>query len=259
VSDGIRRWRSTNAGTLVVPAGGQLDIEVRAEVAGDAYNVAVGAITVVIAPAFAGLSVTNPAIGATGTWITTAGAAEESDAALRQRCRDRWSTLGAGATADAYRYLLRTTPGFEAQITRVAVLAGPGDGTITCWLASASGPSSAGAVAAATTRILAAKPLTDSPTILPAVALPVQVAGPIQVRAADDSPANRARATDALAALGAGLGIEGATLDLGALYAAIYAARGIVDVDLTLPAGDTAVPFGSVAVLDVSGLVWVPV
>ena len=42
------------------------------------------------------IDVTNPATGS-GPWYTTAGAAEESDASLRQRCRDKWGTQGRGA------------------------------------------------------------------------------------------------------------------------------------------------------------------
>lgn len=255
VSDGVRRWRSTNASSVTITSAATTTIEVQAEAIGTAYNVANGVITTVVSPALAGVSVTNPAIGS-GPWYTTAGAAEESDASLRQRCRDKWGTQGRGATDTAYRYWARTGHAYEAQVTRAAVVWGAGDGTVTVYIA---GPTSAisdsGIVAAVKSWVDLNNPGTDTVEVLAATGVTVSIVGTITVRTASDSTANRALATDAIAAYFATLGI-GDDVDLAAIDAAIYAARGLVDVDLSSPSGDTAINNDQIAVPSVS-LTWV--
>lgn len=255
VSDGVRRWRSTNASSVTITSAATTTIEVQAEATGTPYNVANGVITTVVSPALAGVSVTNPAIGS-GPWYTTAGAAEESDASLRQRCRDKWGTQGRGATDTAYRYWARTGHAYEAQVTRAAVVWGAGDGTVTVYIA---GPTSAisdsGIVAAVKSWVDLNNPGTDTVEVLAATGVTVSIVGTITVRTASDSTANRALATDAIAAYFATLGI-GDDVDLAAIDAAIYAARGLVDVDLSSPSGDTAINNDQIAVPSVS-LTWV--
>lgn len=255
VSDGVRRWRSTNTSSVTITSAATTTIEVQAEATGTAYNVANNVVTTVVSPALAGVTVTNPAISG-GPWYTTAGAAEESDASLRQRCRDKWGTLGRGANDTAYRYWARTGHAYEAQVTRAAVVWGPGDGTVTVYIA---GPTSAisdsGITAAVQAWVDLNNPGTDTVTVTPATGVTVSIAGTITVRSASDSTANRALATDAIAAYFATLGI-GDDVDLGAIYAAIYAARGIVDVDLSSPSGDTSINNDQIAVASVS-LTWV--
>lgn len=255
VSDGVRRWRSTNTSSVTITSAATTTIEVQAEATGTAYNVANNVVTTVVSPALAGVTVTNPAISG-GPWYTTAGAAEESDASLRQRCRDKWGTLGRGANDTAYRYWARTGHAYEAQVTRAAVVWGPGDGTVTVYIA---GPTSAisdsGITAAVQAWVDLNNPGTDTVTVTPATGVTASIAGTITVRSASDSTANRALATDAIAAYFATLGI-GDDVDLGAIYAAIYAARGIVDVDLSSPSGDTSINNDQIAVPSVS-LTWV--
>ncbi len=254
VSDGARRWRSTNASAVTITSAATTTIEVQAEAAGTAYNVANGAITTIVSPAYAGVTVTNPAIGG-GPWYTTAGAAEETDALLRQRCRDKWGTLGRGANDTAYRYWARTGHIYEAQVTRAAVVWGSGDGTVTVYIA---GPTSAITDSAVTAAVQSwvdlNNPGTDTVTVTPATGVTVTIAGTITVRAASDSTANRTLATDAIAAYFAGLEI-GDDVDLAAIHDAIYAARGVVDVDLTSPTDDVAINNDQIAVPSVS-LTW---
>ena len=74
--------------------------EVRAESPGTAYNVSGSTLLLTpVSPALAGVTVT-----AASDWIAPSGTPEESDASLRARCRLRWSTLGRGATLEAYQY-----------------------------------------------------------------------------------------------------------------------------------------------------------
>jgi phage-related baseplate assembly protein len=220
----------------------------------DEYNsIAVGATLTIVAPALAGLTVTNP-VYADGTWITSAGADDESDASLRARCRARWGTLGRGANDAAYRYLARTGHAYETSVTRAYVVWGAGDGTLTVYLAGPSGAVNNTVVTAVQAWIDENKPGTDSATVASVVNVPVTVAGTIYLPAAYDTTANRTLATDALGAYFAGLDV-GQDPDLGAIYHALYSAAGITDIDLTSPSGDTAVNNGHVATL-VTSLTW---
>jgi phage-related baseplate assembly protein len=91
------------------------------------------------------------------------------------------------------------------------------------------------------------KPVTDTPTVVAATAVPVTVTGTVKVRSASyNTETNRNKARDAVAAYFAGLGI-GDDVDLGAIYAAIRSADGILDVDITDPSGDTAVSTSQIA------------
>lgn len=256
VTDGARRWRSTNTTNVTISSAGTVTFTVRAEALGATYNVANGAIVGLVAPALAGVSVSNP-IYSGGTWITTAGADAESDASLRQRCRDRWATLGRGATVAAYQYLARTGHASAAQVTRTAVSLGSGDGTLRVFLAGPAGPVDGAVVTTVQTWIDGLSPATDAPTVESAAATSVTVTATVRVASASDSTANRALATDALAAYFAALAI-GEQVDLGRLYEAIYSAAGVTDCDISAPSGDTAIASGHVAVPTVA-LTWVTV
>lgn len=74
-----------------------------------------------------------------GSWITSQGANEETDDALRGRCRARWTTLSLIGTQDLYQLLVKATPGSGSQVTQIItqpdininnklniILAGPG-------------------------------------------------------------------------------------------------------------------------------------
>jgi phage-related baseplate assembly protein len=233
VSDGTRYYRSANATSVTVPAGSYVDVPVRAEGAGAAYNQP--AVNVLVSPALPGVAVTSPNYGAGSSWRTADGRDEETDADLRARCVARWATLGRGATEAAYRYIATSCPAAPG-VTRAAVVAGPGDGTLTLYLATSSGPASPTEVSLVAAWLAPLKPLTDVASVVAATAAPVSIVGTVKTR--DTSAANLARITDALTVLQTSLGI-GDDVDLGALYSACYAARDVVDVDLSSPAGDT--------------------
>ena len=92
-------YRNTSAGTLVI--GEFVALEFTAEGTGSGYNIGSNA-TLDFAETLEGVEVTNPSIGSTGTWITTSGTDDQTDSSLREACKARWATLGAG-TADAYK------------------------------------------------------------------------------------------------------------------------------------------------------------
>ncbi len=252
VSDGTRRWRSTNSGLLTLTSGGTLTVEVKAESPGTAYNVSGSTVTVITSPALAGVTV-----AAVSSWLTTSAVDEQTDAELRAECRLRWSTLGRGANTDAYVYNALNA-GVSA-VTRAQCVPGGGDGTLTVYIAQSASTATAPQVAAVQAYLDGVAPVTDAPTVTAATAVTVNVTATIYVLAASDSTANRTLATDALSAYINGLDLGDATVDVVKLGAAIYAAAGIRDVDVVIPAADTTVSAGQVAVPGTYTLTWTTV
>jgi phage-related baseplate assembly protein len=252
VSDGTRRWRSTNTSTLTLASGGTLTVEAKAESPGTAYNVSGAQVTVIVSPALAGVTV-----AAVSSWLTTTAVGDETDAALRARCRLRWSTLGRGANLDAYKY--NALNAGQSSITRAQAVPGGGDGTLAVYVAQSAATATGPQVAAVQAYIDTVRPVTDSPTVTAATAVTVNVTATIYVLAASDSTANRALATDAMSAYINGLDLGDATVDVVKLGAAIYAAAGIRDVDVVIPAADVSISAGQVAVVGTYTLTWTPV
>jgi uncharacterized phage protein gp47/JayE len=252
VSDGTRRWRSTNAGLLTLASGGTLTVAVKAESPGTAYNVSGTTITVITSPALAGVTVSS-----VSSWLTTTAVDDETDAALRARCRLRWSTLGRGANLDAYEY--NALNAGQSSVTRAQTVPGGGDGTLTVYIAQSAATATGPQVAAVQAYIDSVAPVTDAPTVTAATAVTVSVTATIYVLAASDSTANRTLATDALSAYINGLDLGDATVDVVKLGAAIYAAAGIRDVDVVTPAADVTISAGQVAVPGAYSLTWTTV
>ena len=252
VSDGTRRWRSTNTGLLTLASGGTLTLAVKAESPGTAYNVSGSRITVITSPALAGVTV-----AAVSSWLTTSAVDEETDAALRAQCRLRWSTLGRGANLDAYEY--NALNANASGVTRAQCVPGGGDGTLVVYIAQSAATATGPQVATVQAHIDSVAPVTDAPTVTAATAVTVNITATIYVIAASDSAANRTLATDALSAYINGLDLGDATVDVVKLGAAIYAAAGIRDVDVVIPAADVGISAGQVAVPGTYTLTWTTV
>lgn len=118
------RFRNTSGGTLTL--GGTLELDVAAEAAGAASNVAIGAINTMVTT-LASVTVSNPEIGTTDTWITSLGTNYESDLELSARLPLKWATLSTGSPEAAYRSWALAVDG----ITRAAVDALNPDGAST--------------------------------------------------------------------------------------------------------------------------------
>jgi len=88
----------TNVTGGVLPAGGVLAVTFEALLAGANGNIAPGSPLALITP-LAGVTVTNPA-PAGGTWFTSTGQDQESDANLRLRNRTKWATLAIETPRD---------------------------------------------------------------------------------------------------------------------------------------------------------------
>lgn len=257
--------RFVAAETRTLNPGQTANLLVRAESPGDAWNVAVGAITFAFTP-LPGVTVSNPVYD-NGTWLTRVGLDEESDTSLKFRCRSKWATLSTyGWTEGAVGYFAQSatyTDGSPVGVRRVYVGFGPGDGTYPVWVAGATGTLSAPAVAAVQAYLDARKPINDTPQVSAATAVVVTVAGSVRFRAGFNTAANRDAVRNGINAfvnallIGTdGVGVDAVEVDEAGIKAAIYAAvpGGIADVDLTSPTADTAVAEGYVAVADVLGL-----
>jgi uncharacterized phage protein gp47/JayE len=221
-----RRFNNTTGGTL--PQGGTLDLEVRAESPGAAWNVPDGAITVLHTP-LPGVSVTNPP-----GWLLEAGVDEESDDALRTRCRARWAELGGGSTRAAYEYWALSA---HPSVTKVRVLdnhpRGQGTVDVVVWGEGGIGPS---VVSAVDTYIQARRPVTANVLVYAATPRTVAVTATIQVRAGYLAQAQGAVASE-LTALQRETPIGG-TLYRSRLIEALFARPYAVNVALSAPAGD---------------------
>lgn len=97
----IKLYTNINAGTL--NTGSNLDLIFQATATGAKYNIPNNTI-LELKTSFAGVLVSNPLNPAGNSCIINQGADSESDDQYRSRMIQKWSTLGAGATEDAYKY-----------------------------------------------------------------------------------------------------------------------------------------------------------
>lgn len=100
-----RSYRNTTAGTLA--ASGTLELTFGADIVGSDGNIPSSTLTILQTP-LAGTTIDNPPIPATGTWITSLGNDEETDASLRLRNTSKWGTLSYSDPADRYEHYVRT-------------------------------------------------------------------------------------------------------------------------------------------------------
>lgn len=153
-ADASLTYRNVSAVTL--PAYGSVSVTFAAEVPGSAYNVD-GATVGELATPIPGVAIT-PSSGL--TWITQTGVDEETDDALRARCRLKWATLSTTGPAAAYESWALAS---SSEITKVRVLEDPTavyptpEVRVLC--ASPTGAPTGGALAAAAAYVEARRPL----------------------------------------------------------------------------------------------------
>jgi phage-related baseplate assembly protein len=117
-------------------------MDLAAEEAGSQSNAPPGLITVMVTT-FLGVSCVND--------VALSGLDEETDPALRQRCRDSLAGLSIGGPSRAYEFYAKSATypdGTPVGITRVIVMPATGDGHVDVYIAGPSGAVSVEAVAA---------------------------------------------------------------------------------------------------------------
>ncbi len=228
-----RRFRNLEGATL--PRGGFVDVIFEAESAGAAWSVGNDEITELLSPGGTGVDVTNPP-GTRGTWISQQGADSEKDPAFRQRCRDKWATIGSGSTEAAYRYWATTA---AAEVTRVRVAGSSATGVVTVCVAGPMGPISDAGLAQVAAVVEARRPLAVDARVVNVSALPVPVRATLYLGAG-------AVADDALGAAAEAVSTYARESDIGAT---IYRARliatfmdvpGVRNLTLVEPTGDAS-------------------
>jgi uncharacterized phage protein gp47/JayE len=126
-------YRNTSGGTLNPGIGQTLLLDLAAEEPGTESNASIGKIRVMVTTSL-GVTCNNV--------VALAGLDEESDALLRQRCRDAVAALSIGGIENAYEYYAKSAKrddGSPVGVTRVLVAPPLGDGTVDVYIASASG------------------------------------------------------------------------------------------------------------------------
>lgn len=197
VESGGLKYVNTTGGALA--AGGTLELTFRGEAVGAKYNLPNGS-TWSLVTSLPTVTVTNPAIGSTGTWITTLGADPETDAGLRTRLKAKWGTLSTGSPVSAYEYWALSTTG----VTRRWVDDGnpDGPGTLRVYIDAAS------SVATLQTTLDAKRPAGTKATAWAASVQAVAVPGVVYVQ--------RAYRATAEAAIARNLVTLAAEIDIGA-------------------------------------------
>lgn len=225
LSGGLR-WSNLTGGVL--NPGGTLILEVQAESPGAKYNVVAEAINVLHTP-LPGVSVSNA-----GNWVTVAGVDEESDAALRYRCKLRWAELSYGAVRDAYAsWALGAHPSISKIRVRDDHPRGQGTVDVVLWGDGGLGPE---AVDAANTIIQQRRPVTANVLVYAATPRTVSVQATVQVRAGFRDVA-QIQAEAELARLQRDTPIGG-TLYRAAVYEALFVRPYAINVNLANPGSD---------------------
>jgi hypothetical protein len=225
---GGKRAQSQVGGTL--PDGGTLDLEFKFEFAGAQLAAALDTLL-------------TPLPGVT---ITTAqeallekGVNREADEPYRDRGRLRWPSLSnIGAPADTFRAWARAA---DPSITKVRVLdqnpRGQGTVDVVLW---GEGGISAGAVTAADAYIRTRMIQTTSLLVYAATPKNITLTGTVRVKpgfltSTQSQGASNLVALQAAAAIGGSSGVAYKSAFMDALFT-----PNVVDVDLTAPAGNTA-------------------
>jgi len=233
-------FRNTTTGTI--PASGTLDLTFECETPGTAGNVANNTLTILQTP-LAGVASNNPAIPATGTWVTSLGTDAESDAALRLRNISKWGTISYSDPADRYENYLRTAvpnlPRIELDDDNPR-----GPGTLDLYVATTDG--SAPTVidlAAAQTETNRIKNPTADALVFAAALAPEAFAYDCYISAANNTTATQTAVIDALKGYVDGLPIGGSVFPPATTgvwvqseaVAAMTAIEGVERVDFSPP------------------------
>ncbi len=172
-ADGENSYVATTGGTLSLS--GSLVVSVRAELIGSGANIP-NSSTLEAITSLPTVTVTNPPIGTTGTWITQLGVDQESVANAQKRAAAKWATLSTGSPVSAYLYWALSTSG----VTRAKVDDGnpDGPGTLRVYI------DNSGSVAALQTTLTAKAPAGTLATAVAATTENVTIPATLTVQKA---------------------------------------------------------------------------
>lgn len=248
-----KTYRNTTGGTLASGPGTTLSVTVVADEAGSASSAVATEIDALV----------TTLLGVTCSNATSAvGLDAQSDASLRQACRDKWGSLSPNGPKDAYNYVAkRSALTGTTGITRSRTIADSATGAITVYLAGPSGAISEPDRALAEAAILKwATPLGMTPTVLSATNVTVAITYQLWLYTSvgKTSAEVQTAVAQALAAMFQERPIGGDVISSppGALFHSMIESviRGVYPahafrVSLSSPSGDTSLTIGQVAAL----------
>lgn len=246
-----KTYHNTSTGTLS-PLG-TLELDFVADESGSDSSAEVGEIddlvTTMLAVTFAN---TTAAVGLD----------LESDDSIRERCRAKLGALSPNGPADAYDYVARTPElGGSTEVTRTRIVKATGTGEVTGYLAGPSGGVSGSVVTQVQTawdRWAVPDCVTATPEAASNVTVPVTYELWIYSTVSQSESAVQDAVAAALETMFAARPVGGDVIepDPGALYHSLIEATikaafpgDVFRVDVTVPAGNTVLDIGEVAVL----------
>lgn len=119
------QFRVVEPAATSVAAGAAADLLVQAVSAGSNGNIAVGSALSPVT-GLSGFTVSNPAIGLSGTWITSPGSDEETPEQIAERLPGKWATLATGSPEPAIRKWALDQTGVTRAKVRMTNPFGPG-------------------------------------------------------------------------------------------------------------------------------------
>lgn len=187
-----------------------------------------------------------------GYWLQVLGLDAETDGALRQRDKAKWTTLGVGSgTPATLDYLARTTPGGGSEVFKTYSQPDPAiAGQVDLVVSGAGGPVSTGALAAITAYLTPRIALGTKLSVQNSTAYAIPITGTVYATAAM-IPAVTAAIAAAIQALQQSIPIGG-TVYANSIVEIIEAVLGVRNVNLTSPTPNTftVLPAANVATMN---------
>jgi len=180
-----------------------------------------------------------------GSWITTQGSDIESNDALADRCRSRWSSLSPIPTSSFYELLVSSVPDVGSQVTQVIVLPDSVvNDRVNIVVAGPEGALPPDTIALIQTYVDPRVPLTEVPLVVSPSELAIEIGGIVTVTGALVTAVQGAVET-ALSNYVLGAGING-TLRIAKLIELIMEVTGTIDAaSITINGASTNVTMGS--------------
>ncbi len=257
-------YRNSTGGNLNPSS--SLTLEWAAEIGGSDANIKPDS-TLSLQTTIAGVEVTNPVIGTTGTWITAYGQDEETDARLRLRNQTKWPSQSQARPEDALIFLAleATAPnGQSTGISKALVNSNnpQGPGSVDIYIANDVTPASPAQVANVDLYMQARRSTSSILRTLAANPLPITIEGTVYYRAGSDLSSVGAAVQTAVEGIIAPLPLEGVEykpsdrgLALSELSGVITAVDNVLNVVLTNPPGDVTLK-GTFGLLILASDVW---
>jgi uncharacterized phage protein gp47/JayE len=247
-----KTYRNTTAGVLL-GVGATCTLDVVADEAGSASSAGAGEIDALVT-GLLGVTCTNP--------TAAVGIDEQSEDTTRQQCRDKLGSLSPNGPKEAYSYVTRNSDLTTTRnVTRVRVFPVSSTGTVTIYIAGPSGAVSSPDRALVEAAIVKwATPNCITPVVLSAANVVIPVTYQLWIyRSVNKTSAEiQADILTALQAMFAARPIGGdiiAPALTGAIYQSMIASTiraafpQAFRVDVSSPAGDTALTNGQVGTL----------